>query len=396
MRKDARQSHVHIDARNKAEAFIDSVIAPLRATARLDPKAARARSELANKSVELARAELAAGGLDSQRLDALAAERSKERLKLAEHAHQSAVEASAAAASRLAGMRPIILPIDPLETVIDQVTFIRSFAGQGGVVDSNIGPSDNWARYSLESTEDTWDGTGRLSFFTLWRNQLPVPALVFARANLVVNANFSCNGDWSGVASWFGMSSVASGKVELRTTVWGMDSSVSSIVQQQDLAEIRVDGGFFGDDSSKSIEFNDVLPATGVVVAAQAYSLIEVEVLTDWSANGGASVTLDAESGSHRVDLPQLVLTVTPTETLPPPISLAASVNYETSPARVTFVWSGATGAQVDLYQDAVLNLTTSNVGVRVVSRPIGTYTFRVCEAGTAVCSNDVSVTVTQ
>jgi hypothetical protein len=191
------------------------------------------------------------------------------------------------------------------------------------------------------------------------------------------------------------MSSVASGKVRLQTTVWGMDSSVSSIVQQQDLAEIGVDGGFFGGDDSQSIEFSALLPATGVVVPAGAYSLIEVEVLTDWSANGGASVTLDAESGSHRVDLPQLLLTVNPTEPLPPPITVTASVSYSTSPATVTIEWTNATTTQVDIFENGALLRTTANDGLATVGRGPGTYAYHVCNAGSSFCSTDVSVTVT-
>lgn len=174
-----------------------------------------------------------------------------------------------------------------------------------------------------------------------------------------------------------------------------MDSSVSSIVQQQDVADVSVDGGFFGDDSSTSIEFNELLPASGVIVPRQAHVLIEVEVLTDWSANGGASVTLDAESGSHRIDLPQLVLTVTPTEPLPPPISLTASVSYATTPARVTLTFSGATTSNVDVVHNGVLLVTTPNDGSVTIAANPGTHLFRVCNAGSTVCSGDVSVTVT-
>ncbi|MES2136570.1 MAG: hypothetical protein V4502_05865 [Pseudomonadota bacterium] len=384
------------DKLKAAEAFIEKVVAPARAARKPDAKAVRARTELVHEDAEAARKALKASGIDPKALDKLAAERSKGRTKLAEKSHRRAVNASAAAARRLKDLAPVILPIDPVDTVIDQVTFIRSFAGQGAVIASNIGPSDNWAQYRVKSTSDAFDGTGRLSFFTLWQNQLSVPAVLMARANLIINARLSCDAEWSGVASWFGMSSVAHGKVGLRTTVWGMDSSVSSIVQQQDVAEVRVDGGFFGDDSSKSIEFTQLLPASAVVVPAQTYVLIEIEVLTDWSANGGASVTLDAESGSHRVDLPQLVLTVTPTEPLPPSISLSVSVSYATSPATVTLTWSGATTAMVDIYRNGVLFVTTANNGSRSTATNPGTYAFRVCEAGsTAVCSADVSVTVT-
>ena len=52
-------------------------------------------------------------------------------------------------------------------------------------------------------------------------------------------------------------------------------SSISAIVHDQVLATAGVSGDFFGDDSSKSIEFNELLPASGVAVPPQAFMLIE-------------------------------------------------------------------------------------------------------------------------
>jgi len=386
------------DASKAAEAFIEKVVVPARRPVRANPKERVARAKLAAEELKLVHGELAAGGLDPERLDKFAQSRAKAREKLADESRKQAVKVSAAAAKRLKGLVPIVVPLEPMQTVINTVTFIRTFADQGSILESNVGPSDNWARYRVASTDDAFDGTGRLSFFTLWQNQLSVPAIVIAQACLVINAHLSCDADWSGVASWFGLSSVGRGKVGVRTTVWGMDSSISSIVQQQDVAEVSVDGGFFGDDSSTSIEFNQLLSATGTIVPRQAYVLIEVEVLTNWSiSDSGASVTLDAESGSHRVDLPQIVLTVTPTEPLPPAITLSATVSYTSSPAQVTLTWSGATASNVDIYRNGVFLRTTTNDGAALVGANPGTYVFRVCNSGsTTECSNDVTVTVTQ
>lgn len=386
------------DPRKAAEAFIEKVIVPARAARRPDAKEQAARAKIALENKKLAHAELSAGGLDPRRLDKFAAERVKPRLKLAEDARNRAIKDSAAAANRLKGLLPDLPPVQPTQITVDTVTFIRSFADQGVVLESNIAPSENWARYRLDSSSDVWNGTGRLSFFTLWQNQLPVPVNMSAQANLSINAYLTCNGDWSGVAAWFGMSSVAGAKVHVQTTVWGMDSTVSSIVEQQDVVSAGVDGGFFGGDDNKSIAFAQQLSATGVVVPANTFVLLEVEVLTDWSANGdGASVSLDAESGSHRVDLPTLLLTVSPTEPLPPPISLMITVSYTTSPATVTLNWSGATTSKVDLYRNGVFLSSMVNTGSKTTMANPGTYTFYICEAGsTTVCSNAVTITVTQ
>lgn len=380
-----------------AEDFIDKVVAPARALRKPDPQLAKARADLGRKDLELAKRELVAGGLNPDRLDKLATERAKDRKKLAEETRRKAVAGSTAAAARLRDLAPVIVPFVPMDTIIDQVTFIRSFAGQGTVLESNIGPAENWARYEVKSTSDSWDGTGRLSFFILWKNEHDSPTVMTAKPNLVINARLSCEGDWSGVASWFGMSSQASANVGLRTTVWGMDSSVSSIVYQDDnIAQTSVDGGFFGGDNGTSIEFNQVLPASGVVVPAQTYVLIEVEVLTQWNANSDASVTLDAQSGSYRVDLPQLVLSTDDLQPPAPPISLTGGVDYLTSPANVALIWTGATGAMVDIYQNGVKLGDAENDGTWIYPMAPGTYVFRVCETASSVCSNDVSLVVTR
>lgn len=387
-----------MDPRKKAETFIDKVLAPRRAVRRPDAAAAKARADLARKGAELARKQLGGGGgVDPKLLDKLAAKRSKARSKLAAETNRKAIAASGVAADRLRNIPPIVLPFEPMDTVIDQVTFIRSFAGQGSVLESNIGPQDNWARYEVKSNSDAWDGTGRLSFFILWKNPKDSATVMTAKPNLIINARLSCDADWAGVASWFGMESTAGGTVGLRTTVWGMDSSVKSVVFQQDeISAVGVNGGFFGDDSGKSIEFNDTLACSGVVVPPQTFVLIEVEVLSTWHASGDASAHFDAQSGDHRVDLPQIILSTDDLQPPAPPITLTAGVDHFTSPPTVVLVWTGANGAQVDIYQNGVRTGNTLNDGAWTRQLGPGTYTFRICEEGsTSVCSADVSVTVT-
>lgn len=384
------------DPRKAAEEFVDKVIAPTKASRKPDPRLARARADLNRKNLELGKRELAASGLKPDVLDKLALNRSKELKALADQAHRSAVEASAAAATRLRGMAPGIVPFEPMDIVIDQVTFIRTFADQGALLEENIGPGENWARYQVQSNSDAWSGTGRLSFYILWKNDHDSATVMTAKPNLIINAQLSCNGDWSGVASWFGMSSQASANVGLQMTVWGMDSNTSSIVFQQDsIASTSVDGGFFGGDNGTAIEFNQVLAGTGVVVPGQSYALIEVEVLSQWNANTDASVNFDAQSGSHRIDLPQIILSTDDVQPPPPPIMLTGGVDHFTSPASVYLIWTGATTTQVDLYQNGVRIGNTLNDGAWAGKYAPGTYTFHVCDEGTSVCSNDVTLVVT-
>ena len=385
------------DVREAAEDFIDRVIVPRRSARRRDPETDSARADLAREERELAKRELAEVGFDLERLERLAAESTEKHKKLAEESRRRAVDGSAVVADRLRNLAPIILPIEPLDTVIDQVTFIRSFVGQGAVHEWNIAPSDNWARYRLDDSSHTAGLPGRLSFFTLWQNQRNSPTVVMARPNLVINAHLSCEASGGGFPGglWGGTPSLAEATVRARTTVWSMDSSVGSLVYDQEVGYARAYAdGVFGDSDSDSIAFNELLLVGGVVVRAQAFALIEVELLTDWQGIG--SVVLDAEGGSHRVDVPHLVLTQlqTPEPQPMPPISLTAGVDTATNPATVTLIVTGANGAMVDIYQNGARLGDTENDGAWSFPINPGTHTFRVCEAQSSVCSADVTVIV--
>ena len=392
---------LNTDKRDEAERFIETVIAPRRSASPVDRKYLKARSDLEAEDVKLAKTEIAASGIDFEKLDKLAAQRSGKRKKLADERHQRAIEESGNSARRLWGIGPIAFPIEPIDTVINEMLFIRSYADQGSVFASNIAPLDNWARYKMVSDSDYWDGTGRLSFFALWQNPQDEIAVILAKPQLIVNARLKCDADWSGVASWFGMSSIAKATVVARTTVWGMTAGISSVVNEKELAKIDIDGGFFGDDGAANIEINQMLEATGVVVPPNAYVMVEVEIFTVWTANGGGSVVLDAESGSHRIDVPQILISHVGTS-MPPPepqpgmITLTASVSGGggSSGYAVTLAWAGAAGARVDIYQNGLKIADTENDGSFSVQVGSGNYTFRVCQTQPALCSPDVSVTV--
>jgi serine protease len=64
-------------------------------------------------------------------------------------------------------------------------------------------------------------------------------------------------------------------------------------------------------------------------------------------------------------------------------------------PNTVRLTWSGATSTNIDVYRDDVLIVTTANDGSYTDSTGDtgrARYTYHVCEAGTATCSNDVRV----
>jgi subtilisin family serine protease len=57
--------------------------------------------------------------------------------------------------------------------------------------------------------------------------------------------------------------------------------------------------------------------------------------------------------------------------------------------------WSGAIGANVDVYRNGVYRTATANDGAYTdnIGKGSGTFTYKVCNTGTATCSNQASVT---
>ena len=293
-----------------AESLIEKLAARARDNPRSDPKSAQHRANLRREDAALAKRELTASGINAERLDALAAERAQSRRKLAEQARVRAVEASHAAGDRLRALTPV-LPATPPNITIDEVTFIRSFAGTGVVSDSAIAPGENSAQYRFRSSDSNVAAIGRLSFFTLWKNANTGTKVVTAAARLLVNASLAAEGEWSGVAAWFGIGGFANATVRARTTLWALwNSALFATGPDARLGSVNVDGSFFGGDDHAAIAFNDLLPPPTLMVPKQAYVLIEVELLTDWNAIGG-SIDLDAESGGFRVSVPTIDLTLT-------------------------------------------------------------------------------------
>ncbi|TMB72394.1 MAG: exo-alpha-sialidase [Deltaproteobacteria bacterium] len=86
--------------------------------------------------------------------------------------------------------------------------------------------------------------------------------------------------------------------------------------------------------------------------------------------------------------------TSTPTAT--PGITLSARGYKVQGRQTVDLTWSGATSSTVDIYRNNALIANTLNDGFytdSIGAHGHGTYTYRVCNAGTQTCSNQVTVT---
>jgi hypothetical protein len=92
---------------------------------------------------------------------------------------------------------------------------------------------------------------------------------------------------------------------------------------------------------------------------------------------------------------PTATPTPTPTPT-PGQITLSARGYKVQGQQRVDLSWNGASSNNIDIYRNGVLVATVSNIPGfytdNIGARGKGTYTYRVCDAGTQNCSNQVTV----
>ena len=79
-----------------------------------------------------------------------------------------------------------------------------------------------------------------------------------------------------------------------------------------------------------------------------------------------------------------------------PAYTLTVTGKVQGGRPKTTLTWSGATGANVDVYRNSAVIATTANDGShtdQLAKNTHGTFTYKVCNAGTSTCSNDASIT---
>ena len=112
-----------------------------------------------------------------------------------------------------------------------------------------------------------------------------------------------------------------------------------------------------------------------------------------YAAGGSFTVTLTVTDNGGATGTTSRVVSVTDPNA--PAISLSASGFKQKGQAYVDLSWSGATTSSVDVYRNNTRIVTTANDGAHrdALGKVSGTFTYRVCNAGSTTCSPNRSVT---
>jgi subtilisin len=110
--------------------------------------------------------------------------------------------------------------------------------------------------------------------------------------------------------------------------------------------------------------------------------------------SGTDTFTYRATDGTATSNWATVTVTVQPASTS---ISLSVRAYKVKGVQHADLTWSGATSTDVDVYRDSLLLVTTANdpptYTDNIGKKGGGSYTYKVCEAGTSTCSPEVTVT---
>jgi len=182
--------------------------------------------------------------------------------------------------------------------------------------------------------------------------------------------------------------------VKVEATVWAWSSGTSD----------RLDLYYAADANNPSWTYLTTLApsAGGAQVLSTTFTLPAGGSLQAVRGNFRYNGTVGSCSTGGYDDRDDLVFAVsgggdTPPPPPPPPpgaISLTATGYKQKGTRYVDLAWSGASGTSVDVFRNGTRLTTTANDGAHTDSpSAAGTFTYRVCNAGTTTCSADRSVT---
>ncbi len=245
-------------------------------------------------------------------------------------------------------------------------------------------------------------------------NQPPQSSFTFSATNLAVSFTDTSSDSDGSVVSWSwdfgdGNSSsaqnpshtyAADGNYTVTLTVTddqGASDSSSQTVSVTDGSNQPPQSSFSYSATDLSVSFTDTSSDSDGSIASWSWDFGDGNSSSSqnpshtYGAAGTYTVTLtvtDNDGASHSSSQ-QVTVTEPPVGN----INLSASVSSFWFIHTITLSWDGATGSNVDIYRNGSLLTTTANDGVWSETRYFsGSGTYKVCEAGSSNCSDDVTV----
>ena len=145
-------------------------------------------------------------------------------------------------------------------------------------------------------------------------------------------------------------------------------------------------------------ESTDPDPGDGVITWSWAFGDGDTSTSTlqhpthTYAASGTYTVTLTVTDNDETTNSASQSVTVSNSSAV---ITLTATLLKQGALYYGELRWSGATTTNVDVWRNGVLTATTANDGLyadKIGKKVTGTYNYKVCEAGTTTCSNEVTI----
>jgi hypothetical protein len=134
----------------------------------------------------------------------------------------------------------------------------------------------------------------------------------------------------------------------------------------------------------------------GTVLVNPTSSTVTVQLDKPYLRNDGSSttsVTLAATSGA----ILRSSSAGSPPPPVPPVSPTTPTLSVSVAGAKVSLKWKGLTSSKVDIYRNGGRKATVANTGSYADDlghKPKGTYSYKVCSAGTSTCTNVVKAAV--
>jgi hypothetical protein len=311
----SRQSAISLDKEimldtARAKAAIDAI--KDRTRPMLAAPGVKARGKLRKKLGKELRPLFASAGLDLGRLDkALQGSQAALRKSLAQDRAATARQYAQAAKLNLAGLANTRAALEHLAgtayltTPIPLATpFFIGARPVGFLADSAIEPWNNWAKPSLQISQDTDGSSARISFYFAWQNPIDFLAVINCSADVMANGhvkNLADDGIFTG----------GSATVKLRTELnvfLGQLAISWQQTQKADIDTIHAEGsGIFdvGALGDRDVSASTHLSCNTIEVQGDQIVVVEVAFVADYSIDDG-SIDIDFASGDRAVICPAL------------------------------------------------------------------------------------------